>query len=167
MNCADNTGHPLRPGLYIGLATILTILLWALGHRGVTAAQSDLPFALAGHIALLVILAQAVSIAFLAPIRAAGESSLHGLANLLFLVLLPLPVLVVIVLTGAATVTGIALSQAGLVLLGIGLWLVSQVLTRIFSAPSWREVMVAAQQVGVFSLIWLYRDPLLAVTGLR
>ena len=159
-----STTNQARDSLYLGLLYSLPLMLWVAGQLDPTPGGSGADVAL--RCAQILVLVQSIMLACVAPWYAWDSRWQDGLTGLLIVLLVPLPLVAVIWLTGAADASTLVLAQAGLVslaalLLALGKLVAHAVPSGVFSA-----IAVTSLQVCAVAAAWILRHEWLAWFGL-
>ncbi|MCB1852326.1 MAG: hypothetical protein KDI83_16370 [Gammaproteobacteria bacterium] len=146
--------NPLQSSLYIGLIYSLPLCIWYLPQLEYHASGSSMQSQEALRILLLT---QGMMIV----LWTGGETERFGrrpnLAGLCLLLLVPLPLLALIRLSGTPT-SVLSQAEGSLLLFGLVLLLQGRVLQRLPLGPIVRDIAHHAWQSGLLLLIWVERD---------
>ncbi len=157
-----NTGDT-RTGLNLALLYSVPVLLWAAG----VANEGSTPVAdIALQCAGILFLVQALSVALIAPWYATQNRLQDGLVGLLIVLLVPLPLLSIIWLTGAVEASVLASGQSLVLGLSALLLVFSRSLNAVIPAAFPRDIMIACVQVGAAAGTWAFRHQWMALAGL-
>jgi len=158
----DNTPADLN----LALSYSVPVLLWAAGVAGLADESSTPVSDVASQSAETLFIVQALSITLIAPWYATQGRLTDALIGLLIVVVIPLPLLSVIWLTGAVDAPALAAGQLFVTGLSVLLLVLARSLHAVISQEFPRNVTTAGIQVCAAVVTWVFHPQWLALAGL-